>query len=66
MKPTNTRLVMPDVPHLALSLTPAFKTHRRNLIEESHLKFLASQCEETRQYCDETLTEQEKEFCGIV
>ena len=57
MNPTNTKLV--------IQMSPAFKTHRRNLIEESHQR-IASQREATYQYCDETLTEQEKEFCGII
>ena len=58
MNPTNTKLV--------IQMSPAFKTHRRNLIEESHLNYLLRQEESCQVEYDEILTEQEKEFCGII
>ena len=58
MNPTNTSLV--------IQMSPAFKTHRRNLIEESHHRIAAQRAASYQVEYDETLTEQEKEFCGIV
>ena len=58
MNPTNTRL--------AIQMSPTFKEYRKELIIKSHRRFLSRQRLENLPYCDETLTEQEKELCGII